>query len=106
MAQLYCGVGLHDEGDALLVGPLGNVTIPSKWWNPVHATIRYVNGRTVELDGPFESTGFNYEVGHFCDLLRSDRTESPILTHDMSRQMMGILDHARVAIGLVYPQEL
>jgi hypothetical protein len=60
----------------------------------------------VELDEPFESTGFNYEVGHFCDLLHSSRTESPILTHDMSRQMTSILDHARVAIGLVYPQEL
>jgi hypothetical protein len=106
VAQLYCGLGLHGEGDALLAGPLGNVLIPSKWWNPVHATIRYVDGRTVELDEPFESTGFNYEVSHFCDLLRSSRTESPIITHDMSRQMMSILDHARVAIGLVYPQEL
>jgi hypothetical protein len=57
----------------------------------------------VELGGPFESTGFIYEVGHFCDLLRSSRTESPIITHDMSRQMMSILDHARVAMGLVYP---
>jgi hypothetical protein len=84
----------------------GNVAIPSKWWNPVHAIIRYVDGRTVELDDPFESTGFNYEVGHFCDLLRSRRTESPIIWHDMSRQMMSILDHARVAIGPVYPQEL
>ena len=59
MAQLYCGLGLHGEGDALLVGPLGNVTIPSKWWNPIYATIRYIDGRTVELDEPFESTGFN-----------------------------------------------
>jgi hypothetical protein len=33
-------------------------------------------------------------------------TESPIITHDLSRQMMSILDRARVAIGLVYPQEL
>jgi len=57
------------------------------------------------LTSPFESTGFNYEVGHFCDLVRSSRTESPIITHDMSRQMMSILDHARGAIGLVYPQE-
>jgi hypothetical protein len=90
----------------LLAGPLGNVVIPSKWWNPVHATISYVDGRIVELEEPFESTGFNYEVGHFCDLLLSSRTESPIITHDMSRQMMSILDHARAAIGLVYPQEL
>ena len=42
MAQLYCGLGLHGEGDALLAGPLGNVAIASKWWNPAHATIRYV----------------------------------------------------------------
>jgi predicted dehydrogenase len=106
IAQLYCGLGLHGEGDALLAGPLGNVTIPSKWWNPVHATIRYIDGRTVQLDEPFESTGFNYEVCHFCDLLRNNRTQSPIVTHDISRQMMSILDRARVAIGLVYPQEL
>ena len=90
----------------MLAGPLGNVVIANKWWNPVHATIRYVDGRTVELDEPFESTGFNYEASHFCDLLRSSGTESPIITHDMSRQMMSILDRARVAIGLVYPQEL
>jgi scyllo-inositol 2-dehydrogenase (NADP+) len=106
VAQLYCGLGLHGEGDALLAGSLGNVVIPSKWWNPAHATIRYVDGRTVELDEPFESTGFNYEVDHFCDLLRSSRKESPIVSHDMSRQMMSILDRARVAIGLVYPKEL
>jgi scyllo-inositol 2-dehydrogenase (NADP+) len=59
----------------------------------------------VELDEPFESTGFNYEIGHFCDLLRNNCTESPIITYDMSRQMMSILDRARVAIKLVYPQE-
>jgi hypothetical protein len=38
-----------------LPGPLGDVAVPSKWWNPVHATIRYVDGRTAELDEPFES---------------------------------------------------
>ena len=90
IAQLYCGLGLHGEGDALLAGPLGNVAIASKWWNPAHATIRYVDGHTVELDEPFESTGFNYEIGHFCDLLRNNCTESLIITYDMSRQMMSI----------------
>ena len=40
ITQLYCGLGLHGERDALLAGSLRNVVIPSKWWNPVHATIR------------------------------------------------------------------
>ncbi len=104
-AQLYCGLGLHGEGDALLAGPFGNVAISSKWWNPVHATIRYVDGRIVQLHEPFESTGFNYEIEHFCTLQRSGCAESPIMTHAISRQIMDILDQARSAIGLVYPQE-
>ncbi len=105
-SQLYCGLGLHGYGDALLLGPLGNVAISANWWNPVQATIRYLDGRTIQLEEPIVSTGFNYETDHFCNLLRNDQTESPIMTFDMSRQMLRILDIARAAIGLVYPQEI
>ena len=105
IAQLYCGLGLHGQGDALLAGPLGNVAMPAKWWNPSSATIRYLDGRTVELEEPIVSSGFNYETEHFCEILRNGLSESPVMTHDMSRQMMRILDRARASIGLVYPHE-
>lgn len=105
IAQLYSGLGLHGQGDALLCAPLGNVTIHPKWWNPSAATIRYVDGRILELEEPVVSTGFNYEAEHFCALIRSGKTESPVMTHEMSRQMMRILDSARAEIGVVYPQE-
>ena len=104
-AQLHCGMGLHGHGDALLAGPLGNVTIDAKWWNPTHATLRYTDGRTVTLDQPFASTGFQYQTLHFCDLLRAGLTQSPILSHHISRQMMRILDLGRASLGLLYPQE-
>jgi predicted dehydrogenase len=105
VAQLYCGLGLHGHGDALLAGPLGNVTISAKWWNPSHAIIRYLDGRTVELKEPIVASGFNYETEHFCELLRSARTQSPVMSHEKSLEMMRILDTARREIGLVYPQE-
>ena len=105
IAQLYCGLGLHGHGDALLAGPLGNVAIPAKWWNPSSATIRYLDGRTIELEEPIVSSGFNYETEHFCELLRDGCDESPVMTHDMSRQMIRILDQARASLGLIYPQE-
>ena len=105
IAQLYSGLGLHGHGDALLAGPLGNVAIPAKWWNPERATIRYLDGRVVELHEPILSTGFNYETQHFCELLRAAAIESPVMTFDMSRQMMRILDNGRAALGLVFPQE-
>jgi len=104
-AQLYCGLDLHGKGDALICGTLGNVTIHKNWWNPARATINYLDGRTVELDEPYASGGLNYEIAHFCELLREGKTESPIISHDISRQMISMLDQAREQIGLKFEGE-
>lgn len=104
-AQLYCGLDLHGKGDALLAGPLGHVTIHKNWWNPAKATISYADGRTIELDEPFTSGGLNYEIQHFCDLIRTGKTESPIISHELSRQMIGLIDQSRELVGLRYPGE-
>lgn len=104
-AQLYCGFDLHGKGDALIAGPLGHVTIHKNWWNPSEATIEYVDGRTVELNEPFRAGGLNYETEHFCNLVRSGQTESPVITHELSRQMIAMLEEARKQIGLKFKGE-
>lgn len=104
-AQLYCGLDLHGKGDALLAGPLGHVTIHKNWWNPAKATISYAEGRTVELEEPFIAGGLNYEIEHFCNLIRTGETESPIIGHELSRQMIGLIDQSRELVGLKYRGE-
>lgn len=104
-AQLYCGFDLHGKGDALISGPLGHVTIHKNWWNPAKATIDYFDGHAVELDEPFMAGGLNYEVEHFCDLISSGQTESPIIPHELSRQMIAMLEEARMQIGLKFEGE-
>ncbi|MEA3126459.1 MAG: hypothetical protein QOD67_3478 [Caballeronia sp.] len=105
VAQLFCGLDLQGKGDALLAGTGGTVTIHENWWNPARATIRYVDGRTVELDAPFEGGGLNYETAHFCELLRGGETESPIMRHAVSMQMISITDAARRDLGVRFPFE-
>ncbi|HEX7683874.1 MAG TPA: Gfo/Idh/MocA family oxidoreductase [Trinickia sp.] len=105
VAQLFCGLDLHGKGDALLAGPLGHVAIHEKWWNPVRATVSYVDGRLVELHEPFEGGGLNYETAHFCDLIREGALESPIMTHAKSLRMVAMTDAARAALGLRFPGE-
>lgn len=104
-AQLYTGFDLHGKGDALICGTIGHVTIHKNWWNPSRATINYLDGRVIELDEPFTDGGLNYEIGHFCELIKSGKTESDIITHEMSRQMIGMLDAARAGIGLKFNNE-
>jgi predicted dehydrogenase len=104
-AQLYSGFDLHGKGDALICGTIGYVTIHKNWWNPARATINYLDGRIVELDEPFTAGGLNYEIQHFCELILQKRTESPVISHDMSRQMIAMLDEARANIGLKFKGE-
>ncbi|MEO6849487.1 MAG: Gfo/Idh/MocA family oxidoreductase [Mucilaginibacter sp.] len=104
-AQLYCGFDLHGKGDALIAGPLGHITIHKNWWNPAKATIDYFDGHVVELDEPFTAGGLNYEIEHFCELIKHGQTESPIITHRLSLQMIDMLDKARAIIGLKFQGE-
>lgn len=104
-AQLFCGLDTDGKGDALLAGPLGHVSIHEKWWNPVRATIGYVDGRLVELHEPFEGGGLNYETEHFCELIREGAMESPLMTHAKSRQMISMTDAARASLGLRFAGE-
>jgi len=103
--QFYCGFDLHGKGDALICGTLGNITIHKNWWNPAKATINYLDGRVVEIDVPFTAGGLNYETAHFCELIRAGLTESPVITHEISRQMITMLDNAREIIGLKFKEE-
>jgi len=104
-AQLYGGFDLHGKGDALICGTTGHITIHKNWWNPAKATINYLDGRTVVLDEPFTAGGLNYEINHFVELIQAGITESPIITHEMSREMIAMIDEARKQIGLKYEGE-
>ncbi|HEY3537413.1 MAG TPA: Gfo/Idh/MocA family oxidoreductase [Trinickia sp.] len=105
IAQIFCGLDLDGKGDAFLAGTKGSVTIHENWWNPCRATVHYLGGRTVELHEPFEGGGLNYETAHFCDVLRSGGIESPVISHEMSMQMIAIIDAARAEMRLTYPFE-
>ncbi len=105
MAQLHTGIDLLSRGDALLSGPRGYVLLRANWWNPTHATVHYLDGRVVEIDEPYTSSGFNYETAHFCDLIRQGLRESPVIPHALSLGMARLLEEARIALGVHFPAE-
>lgn len=105
MAQLHTGLDLLSRGDALLAAARGYVILHANWWNPVRATIHFIDGRRVELNEPFTAGGFNYETSHFCDLIREGKLESPEITHELSVEMARLLELARTALGVRFPGE-
>ncbi|HMG11408.1 MAG TPA: hypothetical protein VK609_22995, partial [Mucilaginibacter sp.] len=60
---------------------------------------------TIELSEPFIAGGLNYEIAHFCNLIKAGEIESLIISHQMSRQMIDLIDRARAEIGLKFLSE-
>ncbi len=104
-SQLYAGLALASPGTAALSGSHGFAILHKPWWNPSRATITPLSGPPLELNHPVLGDGLHYETAHFCDLLRSGRRESPIVSHAHSRAVMHLLDRARAAIRLRFPGE-
>ncbi len=104
-SQLYAGLELASPGTATLSGPRGFLTIHKPWWNPSRATITPLSGPPIELHHPVLGDGLHYETTHFCNLLRTGRRESPIVTHAHSRAVMHLLDQVRADIHLRFPGE-
>jgi|CZKF01.1.fsa_nt_gi predicted dehydrogenase len=102
-AQLHTGLDLLSCGDALLSAPRGYVLLHANWWNPRRATVHYIDGREVQLDEPYTAGGFNYETAHFCQLIRQDLRESPVIPHGLSLGMARLLEAARTALGVRFP---
>ena len=105
MAQLHTGIDLLSHGDAVLSALRGYVIIHANWWNPARASVHYVDGRVVELNEPYSAGGFNYEVEHFCGLVREARRESPMISHELSIRMAELLEEARRALGVRFEGE-
>jgi hypothetical protein len=88
---------LLGQGDALLCAAQGNATIHEPWWNATTATVRYADGRSVELNAPFLHGGLYHEIDHFCGLVRNGERESDVVSHRRSRETMQMLDAGKAA---------
>ena len=79
----------------------GIIKINSRFHAPSTVTVTS-DGNETTHDFGYDTIGYNFEIQHFNELLRHDKTESPIMTHDFSRNLMLILDDVRHLIGLDY----
>lgn len=104
-AEWFSGLDRDASAGATITAEHATITMPGPWWRPDTITLTYNDGRLVELHEPAVGSGFQYETEHFCDLLRSGATESPVISHAHSRATMAILDQARSQIGVRFAAE-
>ena len=79
----------------------GTITINSRFHQPSTVTTAF-NGEVKTMDFDYKTIGYHYEILHFNELIRQQKTESPVMTFEFSRRLIKLLDNVRNIIGLEY----
>lgn len=103
MAALTCGLLGSTSITATIAGRDGRIELPSLFFRPTQLRL-HRPGRAVKvLEAPLAGNGFGPEAEEVHRCLRAGLTESPLVTHATTLEIMSILDEIRDQIGLIYP---
>ncbi|PQJ77691.1 Gfo/Idh/MocA family protein [Polaribacter porphyrae] len=79
----------------------GEIKINGRFHEP--STVTIIKNQTEKtINFNYKTIGYSYEIEHFNQLLRDDKTESNIMTFELSKNLIKTLDKVRKQIGLEY----
>jgi len=90
---------------ATISGTLGRIEIDRTFYNPASMRIILRDGTTTEYPNSYQGHGLREQAAELKRMVHAGELESPLLTHQMSIEIMQMLDEIRNQIGLRYPFE-
>lgn len=108
-AQLFSSFRSNLATEADIAGETGRLHLTTRFYEP-SATVVWYPGRpdtatTLEVERE-PGWGYQHEIRHFQDCLRQGLTESPVMTHADTLELMDLLDEVRRVAGIRYPVDL
>lgn len=100
-ASLTCTFLEETPTEAIFYFERAEVKLNSRFHEPTTVTIRNEKGEKT-LDFNYKTNGYSYEIRHFNQLIRDQKTESNIMTFNFSQTLIKTLDEVREVIGLDY----
>ena len=105
MASLYCSVSTLTPVEATIYGTKGSLKLHSRFHQP--KTLSYGNyyEDIITKTTPHLGNGYLYEIEAVNNDIRAGKKENDLMTHQMSRDLMELLDQVRKAANITYPQD-
>ncbi len=105
-AQLWTSALIHAPNKAAVYGTRGWLEFLPDFYRPAGLVVHTEDGEYL-IEDPLAGNGRGYqpEIEEVERCLRAGLLESPLVTHADTIAILEILDGARAAVGVVYPQE-
>jgi predicted dehydrogenase len=102
MANLFSTLLADTDTSAEIAGTTGRIQIARKWFKP--SAMKIVLGNTMEENYNFDirMNGYEYEAEEVMLCLDKGLTESPLLPHIFTGELMRLLDEIRRQAGVSY----
>jgi predicted dehydrogenase len=103
-AHLITTIGAIIDPQAVIFGTKGHIVLPN--FTALQSfQVVLDDGTAYTVESPFPSNGFEYEIRETERCLRAQKTESDIMTHQNTLDVMRLMDQARSDWGLKFPCE-
>jgi predicted dehydrogenase len=89
---MNCTFAANTNCEAIIYGELGKITVHSRFHEAMKVSLTLNEGETQEFDFTRPTLGYDYEITHVNDCLRNNLSESNMMSHDMSKDLIKILD--------------
>jgi predicted dehydrogenase len=106
MAQLFSSFTTHLPTEAEISGPKGRIKLTHRFYAP-ESTIEFYPGRPdtktmIAFENESMGFGYQHEARHVVECLEKSLTESPVMTHNDTLELMEVLDEIRKKAGIRY----
>lgn len=102
IAVLKSSLKEETKTEAIFYCENGVIKINSRFHEPSSISLIDNHGNEELKTFDYKTIGYSYEIEHFNQLIREDKTESNIMTFEKSKELISTLDIVRKHIGLVY----
>lgn len=105
LSSLSCSFAVDTPVQAIIAGTKGRIELKNRFHNPASSLflVPGMDGKPEELEVYREDGhGYQFEAQHVTDCLLAQMTESPVMTHQDTMDLMETLDAIRKVCGIKY----
>jgi predicted dehydrogenase len=104
-SNLYCSFTQTTPTEAVIKGTKGMIKMHSRFHHCKELTLSIKGKTPVTIRLDYKGNGYDYELAHVVDCIRSGKTESPLISYGDSIKLIGQLDQVRKLIGVKFEQD-
>jgi hypothetical protein len=102
IASLTCGIVGATPITAVITGTHGRIELPAPFFCIQGFMLHRAGSEPEYVERSFPGTGYQFEAAEVQRCLRAGLTESPLVPHAVTLEVMALLDTIRAQVGVDY----